>query len=317
MYNILQNPPHVSYTQVDNAIHSIELEFDHFQEFPLSLPQHSEKKATLFSCFLNLSNTILGSGILALPFAFANAGYILGIFLLVFFGFCSGFSLHLLSLAAMKSGLPATFHSVTKMSAPKLSYLVEVAVALKTFGVSISYLIVVGDLMPQVIDGFGVTSSYWVARELWITIVFFAITPVCFYHNMDSLRFTSFAAVCFVIFLTVLIVYYSVHPICKEDNSSIHPTEVTNSCYGEISLFELNTGTFKNLSIFVFAFTCQQNMFSVLNEMKSLTVPKVNIVIVCAIGISMCLYLIVSLFGYHAYGNSVESNILLSYPGKL
>jgi len=59
-------------------------------------------KSSLKSSIVNLTNTIVGGGVLALPYAFASCGFALGSLLLVVFGAASCFGLHLLSSSALK-----------------------------------------------------------------------------------------------------------------------------------------------------------------------------------------------------------------------
>ena len=56
--------------------------------------------ASISSCVYNLTNTIIGSGVLALPAAFATCGSALGSGLLLVFALFSAHGLHLLSLSA-------------------------------------------------------------------------------------------------------------------------------------------------------------------------------------------------------------------------
>jgi hypothetical protein len=56
----------------------------------------------VLASIINLTNTIVGSGILALPFAFASSGILLGTILLFLFGSASAFGLHLLAASGFK-----------------------------------------------------------------------------------------------------------------------------------------------------------------------------------------------------------------------
>lgn len=60
------------------------------------------------------------------------------------------------SLAPHRS---ASFSSLSKLTFPGLARLFDFAVALKCFGVSISYLIVIGGLMPKVRENYLTRSS--------------------------------------------------------------------------------------------------------------------------------------------------------------
>lgn len=59
--------------------------------------------ASMGSCFVALTNTILGSGMLGLPHAFSSCGYMLGFFFLVASGLASCLGLHLLACSAVRA----------------------------------------------------------------------------------------------------------------------------------------------------------------------------------------------------------------------
>lgn len=107
-------------------------------------------KASILSCFINLANTIVGSGMLGLPYAYSHTGWVLGTFLLIICGLASAFALHLLSLCALKQPGPSSFYSIANEVMPSMTIVIDAAVAIKCFGVATSYLIVIGDLMPDV-----------------------------------------------------------------------------------------------------------------------------------------------------------------------
>ena len=96
-----------------------------------------------------LAKTILGAGMLGLPFAFATCGYLVGSCMLLFFACLSATSLFMLAECADYAGRPATFNSVAERAMPGSGILVDVAVAIKCFGVATSYLIVIGDSVPK------------------------------------------------------------------------------------------------------------------------------------------------------------------------
>ena len=78
-------------------------------------------RATLTSSIVNLTNTIVGGGILALPYAFASSGYLLGTLFLLVFGLASFLGLFLFSQCAFKLGLPSSFRKVTATATHALS----------------------------------------------------------------------------------------------------------------------------------------------------------------------------------------------------
>lgn len=135
---------------------------------------------------------------------------------------------------------------------PKLTTVIDTAVAVKCFGVATSYLIVIGDLMPEVMEQFGAPEAMQ-SRLLWVTVGFSIVIPLSFLKDLDSLKFTSLVSIFFVGFLTFLIMLYST------DTEGLDPcADVDDTCVGEKHNFLFDVETMKVFSIFVFGFTCHQ-----------------------------------------------------------
>ena len=115
---------------------------------------------------LNMSNTILGAGMLALPHALAQSGLLVGLLLLALFAALSLLGLHLLSAAADLAGRPSSFYAVAEKAVPGSGLLIDAAIAVKCFGVATAYLIIVGDAMPQAVEAFGATGML-LDRRTW------------------------------------------------------------------------------------------------------------------------------------------------------
>jgi hypothetical protein len=90
--------------------------------------------ASLFSCFLNLVNTVVGAGMLGLPGALGGTGYLTGCWLMLMGAIFSAQGLVLLSMAAQQAGLPSSFYSVARAAVPEYTVLIDCAVAFKCFG---------------------------------------------------------------------------------------------------------------------------------------------------------------------------------------
>ena len=85
-------------------------------------------------------------------------------------------------------------------------------------------------------------------------------------------------------------------------------------CKGEVKAVTSFGSTMSNLAVFVFSFTCHQNIFSVCNEISNRTQTKVDSVIFLSIGTALALYLAVAWSGLLTFGDSLQSDILLNYP---
>ncbi|GAB5367420.1 hypothetical protein AAMO2058_001228500 [Amorphochlora amoebiformis] len=242
-------------------------------------------QASMFSSIMNLSNTILGAGILGLPHAFASSGYVLGSAFLVFFACTSTFGLHLLADVSVRRHAvtrDASFYNVAQAAFSKGALVIDVAVAIKCFGVSTAYLIVIGDLLPPAMKAMGL-SGLALDRRLVITILQFAIiAPLCTLRRLDGLRFTSTMSILFVTFTSIVLLTFSADK------------DLDVSDRGSTEHVVFNYGTLTNLPVFIFGYTCQQNIFSISNDLKHLTMPRMNAIIGTSSSISRPFALAVS-----------------------
>lgn len=128
--------------------------------------------ASWTSSVINLVNTIVGAGVLAMPHAMSNMGVILGIVIILWSGLTAGFGLYLQTQCAryLDRGA-ASFFALSQITYPNAAVLFDAAIAIKCFGVGVSYLIIIGDLMPGVVMGFGDPGNalYLVDRHFWVT----------------------------------------------------------------------------------------------------------------------------------------------------
>lgn len=208
----------------------------------------------------NLANTIVGSGMLALPHAYACCGFFLGSLLLCFFAVASAFGLHLLARCALRSGLPSTFRTVTSESLPGFaSVIIDMTVSLKCFGVATSYLIVVSDVMPDVARALNPEAgAIFLERHFWIVMGMCIVGPLSFLRSMDRLAFTSILSLAFVSFLTLLVFVYSFLPealVCGGKGN-----EDIGACVGDHTFARFDIETVSVLTVFVFGYTCHQNI---------------------------------------------------------
>jgi len=290
---------------------------------------------TLFSSVLTMCNTIFGSGMLTIPYALATVGLGNGIITLVFFGFMSFFTLNLLiTCAKFMGGRNVSFFSISSRTYPRLSIIFDLAIGIKCFGVSVSYLVIVGELLPKVTLGIFPNipkDSVFLTSLFWITLCMLIVIPVSFQKNLSSLKYASTISLIAVTYISLLVVYFFFKgnkPIKTIDDGSTPPSflalnttdDATIPVQNSIEYFKWSIDFFRVLPIFVFAYTCHQNLFTIFNEMKITSRrsdnrhTKTRLTTAIAISIAICVYLTIGITGYLTYGNNTKSNIISMYP---
>ncbi|KAJ7574441.1 transmembrane amino acid transporter protein-domain-containing protein [Mycena floridula] len=270
-----------------------------------------EGNASLVSSVSNLANTIIGSGMLTFPLAMASAGIIPGIITCLLSGSIAAFGLYILSLCAAKTPHRASsFFAVAQLTFPKAAVFFDAAIATKCFGVSISYLIILKRLMPNVVASLyhDLTSpstnppAWALSERIWLCIFMAFLVPLAFLRRIHSLRHTSYVALVSVAYLVVIVIKCYFWPI---ENMPAP---------GEIRFIHFTSGFVGTIPVQVFGFTCAQNLFAIYNELKTNNQERMNVVIGTSIGSATLIYEVIAVFGYLTFGSKVGANIIEMYP---
>ncbi|CAB4255901.1 similar to Saccharomyces cerevisiae YER119C AVT6 Vacuolar aspartate and glutamate exporter [Maudiozyma barnettii] len=258
---------------------------------------------------VTLLHTACGAGILAMPYGFRPFGWFPGIFILTLCGLCSAIGLLLQArVAQYAKNQNASFFSLAQLINPNLSIMFDLAIAIKCFGVGISYIIVVGDLLPLILFVF-TRNSLLLDRNFNITLIMiFVIAPLCFMKRLNSLRYASMVAMSSVAYLCVLVLFHFLFP--SEDITNLKGNVSYGFPTGEPS--PLTT-----LPIFIFAYTCHHNMFSVINEQKDNSFKSVKYIAMSSMLLAYILYFLIGSAGYLTFGDNIVGNIITLYPLSL
>ncbi|NXA67359.1 S38A4 protein, partial [Mohoua ochrocephala] len=159
----------------------------------------------------NLSNAIMGSGILGLSYAMANTGIILFIVLLLAVAILSLYSVHLL-LKISKEGGSLIYE---KLGAKAFGWPgkcgVFISVTMQNIGAMSSYLFIIKYELPEVIRAFmklEENSGEWYldGNYLVILVTVVIILPLSLLKSLGYLGYTSgFSLTCMVFFVSVVI----------------------------------------------------------------------------------------------------------------
>jgi amino acid permease len=114
-----------------------------------------------------------------MPLAISHMGVVLGIVVILWAGLTAGFGLYLQSRCALylERG-SASFFALSQITYPNAAVIFDAAIAIKCFGVGVSYLIIIGDLMPGVVKGFTSAEDlapFLVDRHFWVTAFMYAL----------------------------------------------------------------------------------------------------------------------------------------------
>nr|XP_051706969.1 sodium-coupled neutral amino acid transporter 4 isoform X2 [Oryctolagus cuniculus] len=285
----------------------------------------------------NLSNAIMGSGILGLSYAMANTGIVLFIILLLTVAILSLYSVHLL-LKTAKEGAMSSYLFIIKYELPEV---------IRTF------------------MGLEENSGEWYLNGNYLVVLVSVavILPLSLLKNLGYLGYTSgFSLTCMVFFVSVVIykkfqipcplpdLGHSVGNLTVNDTAPVHMVVLPNgsertgvnfmmdftqreptglgesqarassmeykaqserNCQPEYFVF--NSRTAYAIPILAFAFVCHPEVLPIYSELKDRSRRRMQTVSNVSITGMLVMYLLAALFGYLTFYGEVEDELLHAY----
>ncbi|KAM9185883.1 sodium-coupled neutral amino acid transporter 3 isoform 3-T4 [Dugong dugon] len=307
------------------------------QNSPSKEPQFTdfEGKTSFGMSVFNLSNAIMGSGILGLAYAMANTGIILFLFLLTAVALLSSYSIHLLLKSSGIVGIRAyeqlgyrAFGTPGKLAA-------ALAITLQNIGAMSSYLYIIKSELPLVIQTFmnleDKTLNWYVnGNYLVILVSVTIILPLALMRQLGYLGYSSGLSLSCMVFFLIAVIYKKFHVPCPlalnftnitgnfshvevfEEETQVQ-VETEAAAFCTPSYFTLNTQTAYTVPIMAFAFVCHPEVLPIFMELKDPTKRKMQHVSNLSIAVMYVMYFLAALFGYLTFYDGVESELLHTY----
>ncbi|XP_006865387.1 PREDICTED: sodium-coupled neutral amino acid transporter 2 [Chrysochloris asiatica] len=287
----------------------------------------------------NLSNAIVGSGILGLSYAMANTGIALFIILLSFVSIFSLYSVHLLLKTANEGGSllyeqlgQKAFGLVGKLAASG-------SITMQNIGAMSSYLFIVKYELPLVIQALmnieDKTGLWYLNGDYLVLLVSLVlILPLSLLRNLGYLGYTSgLSLLCMMFFLIVVICKKFQIPCPVEiallinetmNNTLRQPATLTtfrpsgtlniteeDSCRPHYFIF--NSQTVYAVPILTFSFVCHPAILPIYEELKDRSRRRMMNVSKISFFAMFLMYLLAALFGYLTFYGHVEAELLHTY----
>ncbi|XP_024231736.1 sodium-coupled neutral amino acid transporter 5 isoform X1 [Oncorhynchus tshawytscha] len=297
-----------------------------------------EGKTSFGMSIFNLSNAIMGSGILGLAYAMSNTGIILFLILLLFIAILSAYSIHLLLRSAGVVGIRAYEQLGHRAFGQPGKVLAGSIITMHNIGAMSSYLFIVKSELPLVMQAIlGLTENtgewYLDGRYLIIIVSVIIIFPLSLMRHLGYLGYTSgFSLSCMVFFL-ISVIYKKFNIPCPLEEITSHsnhsayalmeshgnhsfvtPAYVnSDEDFCEPQLFTINTQTAYTIPILAFAFVCHPEVLPIYTELQDATKKRMQTVANISILAMFVMYGLTAIFGYLTFFGGVESELLHTY----
>jgi len=179
---------------------------------------------------------------------------------------------------------------------------VEVCIIGYLFGCCIAYVVVLGDLGPEILNNLGLNYSLYWSRTLLMTgVSVFVIFPLSLLKDIETLNLMSTVSVAFYILLVLKSFYQAGYQ------------SLTNGISPGIELWKFG-GVLQCVPIFSMALSCQTQVFEAYYSLREPSLKTMDQIVSSAIDLCTFIYLGVGIAGYLAFaGTSFTGNILISF----
>ncbi|CAH0517092.1 unnamed protein product [Peronospora belbahrii] len=261
-----------------------------FQYHPSTIPSKGSIRGSVF----NLAGATLGAGALSLPYAVAVSGLGFAVAQLMLAAMLTVYTIRLLLRAEDITKLKSYEDLAMYCFGMKITIFVEVNILIFCFGISVAYLVTLGDIITPLGElCFGPQS---VLAQRWVLMMIscgMIMLPLSLMKDISSLQFSSILGVLSIFFLVMAVTIRSIM------------FASVNGIPEDISwIINLNRGPdfFLSVPIVMFAFTCQVNVFSIYTELQRPCIRRMNKVVDRATLISLLVYLSIGVVAYLAFG---------------
>ncbi|RZB54392.1 Aa trans and/or Trp Tyr perm domain containing protein, partial [Asbolus verrucosus] len=286
-----QNLNETSYILEDRAssIDSNENAFDDMKQ--LINEEEAGNKSSLPWASFNFINSIIGSGVIGIPYALHEAGFGFGVALLILVAYITDYSLVLMVRSGHISG-KFSYQGIMEAAFGKPGYvLLGVLQFFYPFIAMVSYNVVVGDTVTKVIirlTGIG-QDSVFAKRHIIVLIATLLVTvPLCLYRKIAKLAkisFISLVCIGFILFSIFLRI---------GSMSEIVPSHPHSWIF-------FNKDVIPAIGIMAFAFMCHHNTFLIYGSMENANERRWEIVTHVSILTSLVVALLFGVAGYATF----------------
>jgi len=263
---------------------------------------HSTDRPFVF----NLSNSIIGITILALPFCFKECGLILGLFLLLGSAWITDVTCHLLMKAAIITKRRSYEFLALHMFGIGGKFTIEISIIGLLIGTCIAFYIIIGDLGPAIVSTLtGLENSDGLRIVLLVGVTLFGVLPLAMMENLD--RLSHFSAISLTFYSC-----FALHVVSSAFTNFFSGVWIKKIVYWNPD------GLFKCLPIFALSYSCQTQLFIINEALPEPSLKRMNVITRSAVSLVTCLYVVVGVFGYIAfYDDDITGDVLMNFRPTL
>ncbi|KAL5988307.1 Amino acid transporter avt6a [Asimina triloba] len=276
--------------------------------------------ASFSGAVFNLSTTIVGAGIMALPATMRVLGLIPGLAMIVVAGILAEMSIDMiLRFGRSSKATSASYSGVVGDAFGGVGRaILQTCIVVNNLGMLVVYMIIIGDVLAGTSSGeihhMGVIEG-WFGRQWWTTrffllllTTFLVFAPLISFKRVDSLRYTS--AVSVALALVFVVITAGVATV-KLMSGSIAMPRLLPTIADPASFWKL----FTTVPVLVTAYICHYSVHPIENELKDPS--QMKSIVRSSMMLCSSVYVATSFFGFLLFGDQTMDDVLANFDGDL
>lgn len=261
--------------------------------------------------FMNMSNSILGAGIIGQAYAVRNCGIVAGIVVFILITFLVDWTIRLVVINCKLSGTK-TFQGTADRCFGRLGKLVILAAqGVFALGGSIAFCIIIGDTVPHVLQSFVPASApefvdFLVSRRsVVVLLTCFVSYPLSLSGNIASLAMLSFFALLNMAAIILIVVIRCV-AISRSNGLDYHWNSLFTGFFVSLLIFQ-------GASVISFAMVCHHNTSFIYDLLKKPTLDRFTRLTHWSCGILMVCCVLIGVTGASVFKDQTKGNLLNNF----
>mmetsp|Transcript_38379 Transcript_38379/g.110935 ORF Transcript_38379/g.110935 Transcript_38379/m.110935 type:complete len:521 (+) Transcript_38379:97-1659(+) len=273
----------------------------------LRISEVNSLRGTIF----NLLNTMIGGGVLGLPFAVQQTGIAAGGLLLLLIAGITDISAWML-LVSVDATRELSFAMVAeKLYGRWLGVCVDCAVLFNNFGTLVSYVVILGDLIPPFMTYLDAPATLQDHRIVLSAIALCALLPLSLLRSMGALRHVSLLCLLMILMFSLILIAMGTGCIALPQPTDARLEYIPSS----------RQAFFSQMSVMVFAYNCLMNVPVLYGELRrksrdtvdsTFATKRSKMMTAMHFSLTTCAvtYVGVGVFGYVAFRSGTQHDIL-------
>ncbi|KAF8313105.1 hypothetical protein DL93DRAFT_2081473 [Clavulina sp. PMI_390] len=276
-----------------------------------ALKMLSQGTGGMLESIANMANSILGAGIIGLPYAIREAGLVFGIILLVSLCAVTDWTIRLIVINAKLSGRNSYIGVMDQAFGPAGRAAISFFQFAFAFGGMCAFGIIIGDTIPHVIRAAipGIQPNSFLSlvtnRSFIVVLCTVCVSyPLSLYRDISKLARASGLALVGMLIIVLSVVIEGEH--------------VTEDLKGDPSQRYTFIGSevFQAIGVISFAFVCHHNSLLIYGSLNTPTLDRFAAVTHVSTAISLVFCLLLGLAGFLVFTDKTQGNILNNFAAN-